>query len=35
LLFVLLSVMSAGIPGIIVYLLLWMIMPKPGNAPAG
>ena len=33
-LFVLLSVMSVGIPGIVVYMVLWTIMPKPADAPA-
>jgi phage shock protein C len=27
-LFVLVSVLSAGFPGILVYLLLWILMPK-------
>ncbi len=38
-LFVLLSVISAAFPGIIVYLVLWMIMPTvaavPNNAAHG
>jgi phage shock protein C len=29
--FVLLSVLSAGFPGILVYLLLWLVMPEEGR----
>ena len=29
--FVLLSVLSAGFPGILVYLLLWAVMPEEGQ----
>lgn len=32
LIFVLVSCMSAAFPGIIVYLVLWLIMPKRQNA---
>lgn len=32
-LYVLVSIMSVGVPGIVVYMVLWTIMPKP--APAG
>jgi phage shock protein C len=32
-LYVLLSVMSVGVPGIIIYAVLWTIMPRPENAP--
>jgi len=28
-LYILLSVISAGFPGTIVYIILWVIMPKP------
>jgi phage shock protein PspC (stress-responsive transcriptional regulator) len=35
LLFVLISVMSVGVPGIIVYLVLWTVMPGPEDADAG
>lgn len=31
-LFVIVSVMSVGVPGILVYLLLWTIMPGPEKA---
>lgn len=30
--FVLLSVLSAGFPGILVYLLLWAVMPEEGQS---
>lgn len=30
-LFVLVSILSAGFPGIIVYLILWLLMPEEGN----
>jgi phage shock protein C len=33
--FVLISVMSVGVPGLIVYLVLWTIMPGPEDAEAG
>lgn len=29
--FVLVSVLSAGFPGILVYLLLWLLMPEEGT----
>ncbi|MFQ5789841.1 MAG: PspC domain-containing protein [Acidobacteriota bacterium] len=32
-LYVLLSVCSAGFPGILVYLVLWMVMPEPPPSP--
>lgn len=32
-LYVLVSIMSVGVPGLVVYMVLWTIMPKP--APAG
>jgi phage shock protein PspC (stress-responsive transcriptional regulator) len=31
-LFVLVSVLSAAFPGILVYLLLWILMPERGSA---
>lgn len=35
-LYVLVSVLSAAFPGILVYLLLWLIMPKaPRTGPCG
>ncbi len=30
-LYVVISILSAGFPGIIVYLLLWILMPKSGR----
>jgi len=30
-LFVLVSILSAAFPGIIVYLILWLLMPEEGN----
>ena len=30
-LFVVLSILSAAVPGIIVYLILWLLMPEEGN----
>ncbi len=33
LLYVLISIMSVVVPGIIVYMVLWTIMPKPESAP--
>jgi phage shock protein PspC (stress-responsive transcriptional regulator) len=30
-LFVVLSILSAAFPGIIVYLILWLLMPEEGN----
>ena len=34
-LYVLLSVLSAAFPGILVYIVLWILMPEaPRNAPA-
>ena len=32
-LFVLVSVLSAAFPGILVYLLLWVLMPQRGDEP--
>ncbi|MCE7031215.1 PspC domain-containing protein [Lysobacter sp. GX 14042] len=29
--FVLVSILSAGFPGILVYLILWLLMPDEGN----
>ena len=31
LLYVLVSILSAAFPGIIAYLVLWFVMPEPGN----
>ena len=31
LIFVLVSVLSAGFPGILIYLILWFVMPKQTN----
>lgn len=31
--YVVLSVVSGGFPGILVYLLLWVVMPDRGRAP--
>jgi phage shock protein PspC (stress-responsive transcriptional regulator) len=33
LLFVLVSVLSAAFPGILVYVLLWILMPERGESP--
>lgn len=35
-LYVLVSIMSVGVPGIVVYMVLWTIMPRPAptDAPA-
>ncbi len=30
-LFVALSIVSAGFPGIVVYLILWLLIPEEGN----
>ena len=30
-LFVVLSILSAGFPGILVYIILWLLMPEEGN----
>lgn len=30
-LYVLVSILSAAFPGIIIYLILWMVMPSPGR----
>ncbi len=30
-LYVLVSILSAAFPGIIIYLVLWMVMPSPGR----
>jgi phage shock protein C len=30
-LFVLVSILSAAFPGIVVYLILWLLMPEEGN----
>jgi len=35
LLYVALSILSAAFPGILVYLLLWLVMPSEGAVPAG
>ena len=32
--YVILSVASAAFPGILIYLLLWVVMPKPEGAQA-
>lgn len=32
-LFVLVSIFSAAFPGIIVYVILWIVMPEEGAAP--
>ena len=31
LLFVIISSLSAAVPGILIYIVLWIIMPKAGN----
>jgi len=33
--FILVSVMSAAFPGILVYLVLWLVIPKQQNTPFG
>jgi phage shock protein PspC (stress-responsive transcriptional regulator) len=33
-LYVLLSILSAGFPGILVYIVLWLVMPEDATAPA-
>lgn len=33
LIFVIISVMSAAFPGILVYLVLWLVMPKKNSMP--
>lgn len=33
LIFVIISVMSAAFPGILVYLVLWLVMPKKSSMP--
>ena len=30
-LYVLVSILSAGFPGILVYVILWVVMPEAGN----
>jgi phage shock protein C len=30
-LYILVSIISAGFPGILVYLILWFVMPGPGS----
>ena len=32
-LYVLVSVLSAAFPGILVYIILWIVMPKSGSSP--
>ena len=32
-LYVILSVVSVGFPGILVYIILWIIMPEEGEVP--
>lgn len=34
-LYVLVSVFSAAFPGIVVYLILWLLMPEPGEFDTG
>jgi phage shock protein C len=34
-LYVILSVVSVGFPGILVYIILWIIMPEEGEEPRG
>jgi phage shock protein C len=34
-LYVILSVVSVAFPGIIVYIILWIIMPEEGEEPRG
>ncbi|ERL56064.1 MULTISPECIES: PspC domain-containing protein [Psychrobacter] len=31
LLFVIISSLSAGVPGILIYIILWIVMPKASN----
>ena len=33
-LYVLLSILSAGFPGILVYIILWLVMPQEATAEA-
>jgi len=33
-LYVLVSILSVAFPGILVYILLWIVMPKSDSAPA-
>lgn len=33
--FLALSIISAAFPGILVYLVLWVVMPAPGAGPRG
>jgi phage shock protein PspC (stress-responsive transcriptional regulator) len=33
-LYVLLSILSAGFPGILVYIILWLVMPEDATAAA-
>jgi phage shock protein C len=33
-LYVLISILSAGFPGILVYLVLWVVIPEQERAPA-
>ena len=33
-LYILISVLSAAFPGILVYILLWIVMPKPDSSAA-
>ena len=33
-LYVLLSILSAGFPGILVYIILWLVMPQEATAAA-
>lgn len=34
-LYVALSILSAAFPGILIYLLLWIVMPQEGRRPGG
>lgn len=34
-LYVILSVVSVAFPGILVYIILWIIMPEEGEVPRG
>ena len=33
-LYILISALSVAFPGILVYILLWIVMPKPDSSPA-
>lgn len=32
-LYILVSILSAAFPGILVYVVLWIVMPRPDSAP--